>query len=623
MRHYTKIKLIVPLIVLITIVFACVNWYWNPLKNIKPEGYLAQIEYIEDAQGTMDYQDVRGDRSDSANHPVWNTASQLMKGYNTSTWWVRIKIDHQAQEDSAYLSIINPSAQHVALYVPTSSSSNEAYRIYYSGWGYPAHLHQDEGFAYPVFKLPDSIIGDYVYLQLSSSYTNNYTFRVMDYEAFTRIRDNTTGIIAFFIGMIVAFGINILFQYTSLGRKAKFYYVLYLCAIVIYQVTLLGVTRLYLGSFADIMIANVAAFGMLMFAAAIRFFRLLLDTKNAFPLQHKLSGICLLLIYLNMIAIFMGYRYWGNIISVILAFLAGMLIIVTTYLAMRNKVEFAKYLFAGFLFIFLVSIIFNIRTWGLIPNNEFSLFVILIPIVVQAILLALGLRGFVKKLGREKEDAIRLYQIAEGQAISKEAAFLQAQIKPHFLFNALSVIVAFCYSDARKAGEMIMDLSKFLRHSFDFRNLQKYISLDEELDFIEAYVRIEQARFEDELKVEYQLEDTDNLMLPPLLLQPLIENAIKHGLRKKGAGGSITVRVKSMPEHYHIEVEDDGMGMTEDEIKEALSPNRTKSGGVGLANIRKRLRMFYRTDLTLESQVGVGTKAVILLPKERETEPRR
>jgi len=584
--------------------------------------YLSRIEYLEDAKGHLRYQDVGGNGGNAgvgAEIPVWQTASRLMKGINSSAWWVRIRTEdlQSVSPDSArFLSVINPTVEKVALYIPAPSDGGAPSKIYYAGWGYPAEQQNAERFAYPVFKLPDQIEGDYIYLRLSSSYSNNYTFRVMDRETFDRVRDNMTGIFAFLIGLTAAFGFNILFQFGSFGSRAKFTYILYLGTVIIYQVAVLGMIRVHVQrDFAEWMVANSPALALLMFAGALLFFRLLLDSKRVFPLLHKLSGISLVLICLSVIAIFAGFKYWGNIAAILVSYLTGILIIVFAFFAVRKKIEFAAYLLAGCLFIFVFATIFNLRAWGIIPNNELSLFAVMIPLVVQTVLLAFGLREFVRKLAAEKKDAVRLYQIAEGEAVSREAAFLQAQIRPHFLFNALNVIAALCYANPAKAGEVITDLATFFRHSFDFRNLQKYVSFNEELEFIKAYVRIEQVRFGDGLKVNYELEDTENLMLPPLLLQPLIENAIKHGIRKQRAGGTVTIRVKHLEEHYCIEVENDGEGMTAQEIERALSPDGKSSGGVGLENIRRRLRMFYQTDLTLESRVGSWTRVTILLPR--------
>jgi sensor histidine kinase YesM len=155
-----------------------------------------------------------------------------------------------------------------------------------------------------------------------------------------------------------------------------------------------------------------------------------------------------------------------------------------------------------------------------------------------------------------------------------------------------------------------------MHHSFDFKNLEKYIAFEEELGFIQAYVRIEQARFKDSLNVIYEIDDTKGLRLPPLLLQPLVENAIRHGIRKNETGRTVVLRVKNMQEHYRIEVEDDGAGMAPEQLEVIRQERGT--GGVGLANIQKRLRMLYGTQLIIESRQGMGTKVIMTLPGRKE-----
>lgn len=216
-------------------------------------------------------------------------------------------------------------------------------------------------------------------------------------------------------------------------------------------------------------------------------------------------------------------------------------------------------------------------------------------------------------LKQDKEKAVSLYESAEKTSLSNESAFLQAQIKPHFLYNALNVIAVLCRIDSEKARELILDLSSYMQHSFDFKNLQKYISFDEELEFIKAYVRIEQARFKNRLDVKYEIDEIEGLMLPPLLLQPLVENAIRHGIRNSEHGRKVIIRAKKMSDQYHLEVEDDGVGMSP-ELVQAIGQARN-GGGVGLDNIQRRLSMFYGTRLMIESQQGKGTKVIIKLPK--------
>ena len=215
------------------------------------------------------------------------------------------------------------------------------------------------------------------------------------------------------------------------------------------------------------------------------------------------------------------------------------------------------------------------------------------------------------------ENRLRLdKETAEQTSISNESAFLHAQIKPHFLFNTLNIISVLCRMDPEKARELILDLSSYMRHSFDFKNLEKYVSFEEELEFIQAYVRIEQARFKGGLDVIYDIDNTEGLKLPPLLLQPLVENAVRHGVRKSVTGSTVILRVRNLDDHYLIEVEDDGAGMPPEKLEEIFQMQGTD--GVGLANIQKRLGILYGTKLSIESQLGLGTKITMTLPKRKE-----
>lgn len=222
------------------------------------------------------------------------------------------------------------------------------------------------------------------------------------------------------------------------------------------------------------------------------------------------------------------------------------------------------------------------------------------------------------KLKQDKENVMMLYKTAEEISISNESAFLQAQIKPHFLYNALNVIAVLCKVDSEKARELILDLSNYMRHSFDFKNLDRYVAFEEEIEFIQAYVRIEQARFKDRLNVIYEIDNIEGLRLPPLLLQPLVENAIRHGIRKSETGQTVVIRVKNIHEHYLIEIEDDGAGMAPEQLERILQGQG--SDGVGLANIQKRLKMLYGTQLLIKSRQRIGTKITMTLPKKKESD---
>jgi signal transduction histidine kinase len=201
-------------------------------------------------------------------------------------------------------------------------------------------------------------------------------------------------------------------------------------------------------------------------------------------------------------------------------------------------------------------------------------------------------------------------------AKQNEVAFLRSQIKPHFLFNTLSAISSLCSTDSRTAKMLIIELSKFLRGSFLFDNLLVKIPFEEELSLIRSYVEIEKARFGDQLKVEYVLKDTAHLQIPPLILQPIVENAIRHGIRKKRNGGTVTITAVLLQNEYSIEVCDDGIGMDEQMAENISQHIRQSNSGVGLINIDKRLMEIYHTRLRIESCKGKGTRIGFKIPLE-------
>ena len=198
------------------------------------------------------------------------------------------------------------------------------------------------------------------------------------------------------------------------------------------------------------------------------------------------------------------------------------------------------------------------------------------------------------------------------KAMATEIAFLQAQIKPHFLYNALNTIAAYCETESEKAGELILSLSTYLRGSLSFDNLQDTIPLGQELDLTKAYADIEKARFPN-LKVEYNVETDDYLTLPPLTIQPLVENAIRHGVCKKKAGGTVRINVLADPEGTLILVEDDGIGVEVDQLNKNINQGMCGKH-VGLCNIQKRLNKMYGKGLEAESEPGKGTKMKFVIP---------
>ena len=192
---------------------------------------------------------------------------------------------------------------------------------------------------------------------------------------------------------------------------------------------------------------------------------------------------------------------------------------------------------------------------------------------------------------------------------------LQNQINPHFLFNTLNSVSSLVRIDPDTARDMILKLSNILRRLL--RSGETFVPLREELAFIDDYLDIEVVRFgREKLKIEENLDPASlDLMVPSMLLQPLVENCIKHGLAPKVEGGTIRIRIRLTPTQLTLEVEDDGVGMTAS--KKSQSLGGADGAGIGMANIAERLKVLYSdaARMTINSHPEMGTLVQIVLPR--------
>lgn len=189
--------------------------------------------------------------------------------------------------------------------------------------------------------------------------------------------------------------------------------------------------------------------------------------------------------------------------------------------------------------------------------------------------------------------------------VRTEMAFLQAQIKPHFLYNALNTIIAMCPADPGKATLLLIELSQYLRSSFDFQNRERLAPLEKELELVKSYLFLEKARFDERLQVEYDINGNMRCLIPPLTIQPIVENAVRHGIMRRAAGGTVRIAVTETDRRIIVVVSDDGVGMTSDRLNDVLSDK--DGSGVGLRNIHRRLLTLYGRGLTIESERNRGT----------------
>jgi sensor histidine kinase YesM len=199
--------------------------------------------------------------------------------------------------------------------------------------------------------------------------------------------------------------------------------------------------------------------------------------------------------------------------------------------------------------------------------------------------------------------------------MATEMSFLQAQIKPHFLYNALNTIACVCQEDGEKGSKLIIDLSIYLRRSLEFNALDKMSSIENELEFVDTYFNIEQTRFGEKIQLCKDINVPLHYQIPVLILQPLVENAVRHGVCKKIEGGAVHVRINPTNEGISVEIEDEGIGIEHEKLTRLLNQDRIEQG-VGLLNIHHRLLRLYGRGLDIRSELEQGTCVRLVIPQK-------
>ena len=235
-----------------------------------------------------------------------------------------------------------------------------------------------------------------------------------------------------------------------------------------------------------------------------------------------------------------------------------------------------------------------------------------------------GANDFLKKPFDSRELRSRVKTLVQLKAlvsdkVNTELLFLQAQIKPHFIFNTLGVISALTIREPEKAKNLVLDLSDYMRNSFDFENNQGLTTLKREIDLVRAYRSIEQARFKDKLTVEFNIGQGINCTVPMLSIQPLVENAVRHGIMSNIGRGHIKISVLSETNYIRVSVQDNGIGIDLDSISELLTDD-IKKRSVGLRNIHRRMIRLYGKGLEISSGSGFGTTVEFKIPIVGEKE---
>ena len=224
-----------------------------------------------------------------------------------------------------------------------------------------------------------------------------------------------------------------------------------------------------------------------------------------------------------------------------------------------------------------------------------------LTLINQIVILIIDLR-------KQYLESIR-YQQMQKELYEAKVSLMVSQIQPHFLYNSLTSIAMMCTKDPKKARSATINFADYLRGNMNSLKQRAPVPFTQELEHLKKYLMLEEMRFGDMLHIEYDIQTTD-FAIPQLSVQPLVENAVKHGVGMKEDGGTVTIATREEDDCYKVIITDDGVGF--DTSKPTKDDGRSH---VGMENVKQRLKELCDADVIIESEIGKGTVATIRIPK--------
>lgn len=292
----------------------------------------------------------------------------------------------------------------------------------------------------------------------------------------------------------------------------------------------------------------------------------------------------------------------------VMQFMVGMTLtyaVLIYFLAARKKdAENMRSELFCIMLIFLAGVVEIIRFYKI--DQAFTIYIRMAILLYALNLLRISVFTLMRKVKENQE--------LERQLRRSRAELMASQIRPHFIYNTLNSIRALIKLDPEMARKMVYDFTTYLRSNLDNVGDRELIPFADELNHIQAYLNIEKIRFEERLNIVMDIQ-VKTFLVPPLSIQPLVENAVKHGLCKKLSGGTVTIRSYEEEDRYVVQVIDDGVGF-DVSLLNSNEQNRDISGHVGLENIRFRVREMGGGVLFVTSTPGGGTKVTVQFKKQ-------
>lgn len=386
-------------------------------------------------------------------------------------------------------------------------------------------------------------------------------------------------------------------------------------------VWLLGLVSFFAGAYLTYSSAGVSfwsestVFNTIVLGGSMIFYAFFLSILVVYLLKRTkkigvIAGICLgivntLLFIIPMTTKVFFYDTWGW--WVIIQNCVNILLTACLIKEIIHADKKEKWLYAGAIFPFAafgadsIASLYGFWSGGIASAIVFILFFIAAIVIVLRII-PHSINAIAKAKQLETEKLLLNTQLTESRVST-----MMSQIRPHFIYNTLGSIEQLCELDPPKAGELVHNFSKYLRGNFGELDNPKPILMSQEMEHVHHYISIENVRFPD-MTFTFEMNSND-FHIPALTIQPIVENAIKHGLMKLQKGGTIRVVSYETDEDYCVLVEDDGVGFD----TSVLLDERKH---VGIRNIRGRLKAMVNGTLQIDSAIGIGTKVLIKIPKE-------
>ena len=274
----------------------------------------------------------------------------------------------------------------------------------------------------------------------------------------------------------------------------------------------------------------------------------------------------------------------------------------------KEKINRIPNTVVGVIFVAVIAVIAvvlaEIGTWFSALISVCSIIsIIVISIVLIRWELKRNVRGVLESQRIEAEKQAMEMKLQESQI-----SIMLSQIQPHFLYNTLNSIYQLCETNPMRARSMVNFFAEYLRNNLSSLEEPGLISFETELSHIRTYLEIEKIRFDDTLEIEYDIKCND-FSLPVLTVQPIVENAVKHGTSKKRGGGKLVISTAEDAENYIVKVSDTGVGF------DPSAPKNDGKSHVGIDNVKQRLSNMCGGSLIIESEIGIGTLATVRIPK--------